>query len=81
MTAYLDRPPSGWLVVVACKKTARKWDWAALMIDAPPTHAHKTWDREAWVSHIGQAQKLPRPHARPLRQQWRLGTEPRGMNL
>jgi hypothetical protein len=36
MIEYLDRPPTGWFVLDVMRKTARKWDWCALMIDVDP---------------------------------------------
>jgi hypothetical protein len=32
----LDRPPQGWFVLDVMRKTSRKWDWVALMIDVEP---------------------------------------------
>jgi len=34
---YLDRPaPGNWFVLDVMKKTSRKWDWVALMVDVDP---------------------------------------------
>jgi hypothetical protein len=45
MTAieFLDRPPIGWFPLDVLKITARKWEWAAFMIDVDPDelkHCH-----------------------------------------
>ena len=32
----LDRPPAGWHPVTVMRKTSRKWDWVALMVDVDP---------------------------------------------
>jgi hypothetical protein len=29
----LDRPPAGWHPLDVMRKTSRKWDWVALMVD------------------------------------------------
>jgi hypothetical protein len=40
---YADTPPAGWFILDVVRREARKWDWAALMIDVDPDelkHCH-----------------------------------------
>jgi hypothetical protein len=32
----IDRPPPGWFGLDVVRKTSRKWDWVALMVDIDP---------------------------------------------
>ncbi len=31
-----DRPPAGWHALNVMRKTSRKWDWIAIMVDVDP---------------------------------------------
>jgi hypothetical protein len=51
----LDRPPPGWFVLDIMKKTARKWDWVALMTDVHPEDlANGRTVRQCWVRIPGK---------------------------
>jgi hypothetical protein len=54
MTPTLDRPPAGWHVLVVVRRTSRKWDWSALMIDVHPDEMKHSPCKEAWVRVPGK---------------------------
>jgi hypothetical protein len=52
---YLDHPAPGWFVLDVMKKTWRKWDWVALMIDVDLEDLQKTAHvRERWLRIPGK---------------------------
>jgi hypothetical protein len=58
MTAieYVDRPPAGWVVLDVMRKSARKWDWVAAMIDVDPDdfRERRAEGRFCWVRIPGK---------------------------